>query len=290
MIRKLELKEVVRLLQHTINTHVQSGTEIGYAQAQNLLVQFEGFEGFRQWRKLVSTASNFTAFEGTIPPPEGYQMQSLAMFLHGHCGFEGGKVVHAKEQPRVIGVRNTQMYNLGPLSIPPSFHYLEIECREGLMIAADYDAGEQYPSGLNEDDVLLRYVGRMGEFNVTWAQLKQAKYIRNNIWVLNGVELAFIVEADAIPPSLARSYKPKPGEFLTQTEFENLCRELESLEMGAAKGQDQENTYTRMAEIEVLLQNSPWAIDMDTGKTRFKSELYTDAQLSQKDNGHDLPF
>lgn len=55
------------------------------------------------------------------------------------------------------------------------------------------------------------------------------------------------------------------GPKLSQAQFVNLQKELESLEMDLAQGQESDNTDFRIREIEGLMDASPWALHPDFG-------------------------
>lgn len=60
---------------------------------------------------------------------------------------------------------------------------------------------------------------------------------------------------------------------ITKEDFLALQRELESLEMDIARGQETESTDSRIAEIEAVMASAPWQLNMDTGKVEPRPML-----------------
>ena len=93
-------------------------------------------------------------------------------------------------------------------------------------------------------------------------------------------------QVDKQQETLTPAASPAPAAEMSEATYLALSTELEGLEMAHAKGQDLPDTYTRMAEIDKLLDASPWTRDMDTGEIVTKAAQ----RIAQGLWSNDVPY
>lgn len=274
MHRKPKLLDAARHLQQVVEA---SGGNLSYTQTLDVLMQLEGFEGYRQVRAMLGDEALKGASKQSRKGRRNEFQQSLAMFIHGHGGYVDGRKLHLP-QHMTLAMRTANVEYMAWMAVPPCANMLLVEDSEALMIASDWDAGERYEAALSDGDVLLRYSDAFGEHKFTWKDVRESEHIEGHIWRISGREYELLSLVPAGTPRECQTYVEKPGEFLTRAQFAELHQELLTLESDTAPG-----SSARIAELQDMLANSDWKWDEASGAVVSR-------WVSQYEFDEDLPF
>jgi hypothetical protein len=261
MHRKPQLQEAARKLQEIVNARTG---DLSYAQALDILSQLEGFEGYRHLRDFVSrhSQSERLAVQDpkpalTLAPANIVTVQTLAMALCGHLGFDdAGRRIQAPQE-ELFGVYIAHNYWETSLD-----NHLTV-----IRQLADRDAGAPVDVNMLPSDIAIVVEGSsLSEFHITVNELITAKYVSEGRWQVGSRVLRFNTRKGTLVPALFARYIPRPGQNLSLAEHIQLEEKLERYDLAHAMGQETDEMYTHRDEINRLLDSSPWARDMDSGK------------------------
>lgn len=119
--------------------------------------------------------------------------------------FKSGCSSPSEDQIRYInGIMPVGMTNKGNSNIPPTPHFMWVECLEALHATSDIasnlpNAKEEW--FVNDNDVVLRYQGVTGQHTITFKELLDSEYQYDSVWKIKG-KLFQILEYIPASPTL----------------------------------------------------------------------------------------